>query len=70
MDDVNCRGNETNLDDCPHRGVGNHDCHHSEDAGVICPQGAVGTWFLYMKTSVHDSVYKPKCRFEFKTVVV
>jgi len=47
LDNVNCRGNETNLDGCPHNGVGIHNCRHSEDAGVICPQGAVGTWFLY-----------------------
>ena len=37
MDDVGCRGNETNLNDCTHRGVGVHNCGHSEDAGVICP---------------------------------
>ena len=40
LDNVGCRGNETNLADCPHRGVGVHNCRHREDAGVICPQQA------------------------------
>ena len=30
----------------------------------------LGPGFCIWKTSVHDSVYKPKCKFEFKTVVV
>ena len=38
LDNVGCRGNETNLKDCPHRGVGVHNCFHREDAGVICSQ--------------------------------
>ena len=61
LDNVGCTGNETNLFECAHRGVGVHDCVHSEDAGVICPQGAcspvliVLMWFnifpcMYMVT--------------------
>ena len=46
LDNVGCRGDETILSDCSHRGVGVHDCDHGEDAGVMCPQGEVGTWFL------------------------
>ena len=29
-------GNESNLMDCPFRGWGLHNCHHSEDVGVSC----------------------------------
>uniref|UniRef100_A0A672HDA3 SRCR domain-containing protein n=1 Tax=Salarias fasciatus TaxID=181472 RepID=A0A672HDA3_SALFA len=35
-DEVACIGNETKLSECQHRGIGSHNCGHSEDAGVIC----------------------------------
>ena len=34
FDKLNCNGHEERLIDCSHRGVGVHDCYHSEDAGV------------------------------------
>ncbi|XP_068610153.1 deleted in malignant brain tumors 1 protein-like [Brachionichthys hirsutus] len=38
LDDLQCRGSEKSLSDCPHRAFGEHDCDHSEDAGVVCSE--------------------------------
>jgi len=42
MDDVQCTGSESYLSSCPHRGWRSHNCHHSEDASVVCQ----GLWLL------------------------
>ena len=39
LDDLRCTGSESRLIDCPHRGLGNHNCDHSKDAGVRCASG-------------------------------
>ncbi|XP_051864809.1 immunoglobulin superfamily member 1-like isoform X2 [Pristis pectinata] len=36
LDDVECVGTETNLRQCQIRPIGEHNCNHIEDAGVIC----------------------------------
>ena len=35
-DGVLCNSKEESLDECPHNGVGVHNCRHSDDAGVEC----------------------------------
>ncbi|XP_076980579.1 scavenger receptor cysteine-rich domain-containing protein DMBT1-like [Tamandua tetradactyla] len=36
LDDVRCAGHEDTLERCVHAGWGRHNCHHAEDAGVVC----------------------------------
>lgn len=36
LDDLECGGGETSLARCDHAGIFTHNCHHSEDVGVIC----------------------------------
>ena len=36
LDNVGCVGNENSLSDCPANPVNQHNCGHSEDAGVRC----------------------------------
>ena len=36
LDNLLCRNNESRLVDCPHNGLGVHNCYHSDDAGVRC----------------------------------
>ena len=38
---IYCGGTESNLAQCSRGGVGQRDCHHGRDVGVIC-QGRVG----------------------------
>ena len=36
LDDVRCSGSESRLSQCSHPGIGNNNCGHGEDAGVVC----------------------------------
>ncbi|XP_013397976.1 neurogenic locus notch homolog protein 1 [Lingula anatina] len=36
LDDIACKGSESNIGSCRHSGWGNENCVHGEDAGVLC----------------------------------
>ena len=36
LDDLHCTGSESRLIDCPHNGLGRHNCGHNEAASVMC----------------------------------
>lgn len=51
MDDVGCTASETRLIDCPFSL--NHNCRHSEDAGVRCTASSTGIlklviWYAHL----------------------
>ena len=43
LDNVQCRGTETRLIDCPALPLGTHNCGHIEDAGVRCQMGTTSS---------------------------
>ena len=56
LDDVNCVGTESTIEDCSHRGWGNHDCSHSEDAGIQCVSGGKFSSNIRMYNIIHVHV--------------
>ena len=44
LDDVACSGSELRLSACRHAGIGNENCAHSEDVGIVCGESELG-WF-------------------------
>ncbi|NXC76450.1 DMBT1 protein, partial [Anhinga anhinga] len=47
LDDVNCMGTEVALSYCRTKGWAKNNCHHSEDASVVCSGGFHGTPLMY-----------------------
>ena len=46
LDDVYCVGTERRLADCPANPIGDHNCRHSEDAGVRCTSAGSASGML------------------------
>ncbi|XP_067396954.1 deleted in malignant brain tumors 1 protein-like, partial [Emydura macquarii macquarii] len=41
LDDVECRGTEASLTECRAKAWGVHNCHHGQDAGVVCSDSGI-----------------------------
>ena len=41
LDNADCSGSEMRLQDCQSAPIGEHNCIHTEDAGVICMSAGI-----------------------------
>lgn len=58
LDDVNCTGTEAAFSECRVRLWGEKNCHHGEDAGVVCtgnPHGCHPLWHLEVCHTKRDA---------------
>ena len=53
LNNVRCLGNETSLEQCPHDGLGNHNCYHYLDIGVEC----IGKGLCYYTACITTHTY-------------
>ena len=62
FDEIQCTGEEEGIQYCLHGGLKNHDCEHSEDAGVDCA-GLCVCWVFVCEyiTFMNDMSYIPTC---------
>ena len=72
VENVQCNGSESSLEDCPASELGVHNCHHSDDAGVKCQSMSLyaynikyllfGKWIMVQfETIFHRFMYRGAC---------
>ncbi|XP_070408687.1 neurotrypsin isoform X2 [Nothobranchius furzeri] len=68
LDEVRCSGNELTLEQCPKSAWGEHNCLHSEDAGVSCSPLTDGTTRLVGGSGNHEGRLEVFYRGQWGTV--
>ena len=54
LDDVKCSGAESNILSCPQKAFQQHNCKHSEDAGVRCSKGQSVIFYFFSNTVMYN----------------
>ena len=65
IENVQCNGNESHLEECPSSDVGVHDCSHSEDAGVSCKGICYDLGVILGPLRFHLQLYKSVTNIEY-----
>lgn len=68
LDEVRCTGNELTLEQCPKSAWGEHNCLHSEDAGVSCSPLSDGSVRLAGGAGSHEGRLEVFYRGQWGTV--
>ena len=58
LDELNCNGTESSIMQCGHSGVANANCHHAEDASVICKGKHMSSWYISTSYIVFPSTIR------------
>ena len=53
LDNIGCTGDETHILNCTHAGLGEHNCAHHEDVGIVCGSECVCDIRMHLYMCVH-----------------
>ena len=57
LDEVSCRGTETDIATCSHKSWGSNDCDHSEDVSVRCTEPTITGIDLFIYLFIYLLIY-------------
>jgi hypothetical protein len=70
LDNVQCRGTESRLIDCPALPLGTHNCAHFEDAGVSCSARKINFGRIYLSIGNVKHNTSVICKLDFHLPLV